>query len=152
MNIFILDRDIQKCVEYHVDKHVLKMCLEYAQLLSGVHRFYGQDVGYKLTHKNHPCSIWARASLSNYKYLKELAIALGDEYTYRYKKQHKSILMVKELPEIEFVDVGITEFAKAIAIPEIKAIPDAVEAYRAYYKHSKADLFKWKNREIPDWI
>lgn len=31
MNIFILDNDIQKCVEYHCDKHVVKMILEYCQ-------------------------------------------------------------------------------------------------------------------------
>lgn len=38
MNIFYLDRDVSKCAEYHNDKHVVKMIIEYAQLLSTAHR------------------------------------------------------------------------------------------------------------------
>jgi hypothetical protein len=34
MNIFILDNDLKKSVEYHVDKHVVKMPLEAAQMMS----------------------------------------------------------------------------------------------------------------------
>lgn len=33
MNLFYLDEDLDKCAEYHVDKHVTKMQLEAAQLL-----------------------------------------------------------------------------------------------------------------------
>ena len=33
MNLFYLDEDLDKCAEYHVDKHVNKMILEAAQLL-----------------------------------------------------------------------------------------------------------------------
>lgn len=33
MNLFYLDEDIDKCAEYHVDKHIVKMPLEAAQLL-----------------------------------------------------------------------------------------------------------------------
>ena len=38
MNIFYLDHDVNKCAEMHNDKHVVKMILEYAQLLSTAHR------------------------------------------------------------------------------------------------------------------
>ena len=38
MNIFYLDHDPTKCAMYHVDKHVVKMIVEYAQLLSTAHR------------------------------------------------------------------------------------------------------------------
>jgi deoxyribose-phosphate aldolase len=34
MNIFILDTDIKKCAEYHLDKHCVKMILETTQLLN----------------------------------------------------------------------------------------------------------------------
>ena len=37
MNIFYLDHDVQKCAEMHCDKHVVKMILEYAQLLCTAH-------------------------------------------------------------------------------------------------------------------
>lgn len=33
MNIFILDYDIDKCAAYHIDKHIIKMPLEAAQML-----------------------------------------------------------------------------------------------------------------------
>jgi hypothetical protein len=38
MNIFYLDHDPKVCAEMHVDKHCVKMILEYAQLLSTAHR------------------------------------------------------------------------------------------------------------------
>ena len=38
MNIFYLHRDVDTCAEMHNDKHVVKMILEYAQLLSTAHR------------------------------------------------------------------------------------------------------------------
>jgi hypothetical protein len=33
MNIFYLDKNPRKCAKYHCDKHVLKMIIEYAQLI-----------------------------------------------------------------------------------------------------------------------
>ena len=33
MNLFYLDEDLDKCAQYHVDKHIVKMPLEAAQLL-----------------------------------------------------------------------------------------------------------------------
>jgi hypothetical protein len=33
MNIFLLDWDVRKCAQYHVNRHSTKMCVEYAQLL-----------------------------------------------------------------------------------------------------------------------
>ena len=94
MNIFILDKDVKKCAQYHCDKHVVKMILETAQLLCGVHHVTAHDtahVPYKLSHKNHPCAIWARESFSNYVYLCELGLELCKEYTHRYGKRHKSL-------------------------------------------------------------
>ena len=46
MNIFYLDREPKTCAEMHCDKHVVKMIIEYAQLLSTAHRLLDgtQDV------------------------------------------------------------------------------------------------------------
>ena len=38
MNIFYLDHHTQRCANQHCDKHVVKMIIEYAQLLSTAHR------------------------------------------------------------------------------------------------------------------
>jgi len=122
MNIFLLDYDVKKCAQSHVDKHVVKMILETAQLLCGVHWITDSQSAapYKLSHKNHPCSIWTRESLSNYLYLCELGLELCYEYTYRYGKRHKSQDVIEwcivNKPNIE--DKGFTEPAKAM--PNIK--------------------------------
>lgn len=38
MNIFYLDEDAKRCAVCHMNKHVVKMILEYSQLLSTAHR------------------------------------------------------------------------------------------------------------------
>lgn len=152
MNIFVLDRDIKLCAQYHCDKHVVKMILEYAQLLSSVHRVAGNTVGYELTHKNHPCAIWARTCQENYDWLMELALEVGDEYTYRYGKTHKSIGVIESLPDPKLERLGLaTELPKCVA-DDLKNIPDVVDAYREYYRRDKAHFCKWTGREVPIWF
>ena len=38
MNIFYLHKDPRQCAQMHCDKHVVKMIVEYAQLMSTAHR------------------------------------------------------------------------------------------------------------------
>ena len=152
MNIFILDYDVKKCAKYHVDKHVVKMILETAQLLCGVHWVVNSEAPYKLSHKNHPCSIWTRESLTNYLYLCELGLELCYEYTYRYGKKHKSQQVIEwcieNKPNIK--DIGFTEPAKAM--PDEYKVKSVVESYRNYYREAKSGFANWKNREIPGWF
>ncbi len=103
MNIFILDENPAIAAQMLCDKHIVKMPLETAQLLSNVFsialkvlnpfvNIANQDitVPYKLTHKNHPCSLWARQSKGNFYWLIEYGKELCKEYAWRYKKKHKS--------------------------------------------------------------
>lgn len=43
MNIFFLHFDTKKCAQMHLDKHVVKMILESAQLLSTVHHVSNEE-------------------------------------------------------------------------------------------------------------
>jgi hypothetical protein len=154
MNIFFLSRDIEENVRFHADKHVVKMILESAQLLSSVHHCTGtgNEQMYKLTHKNHPDAVWARSSKENYAYLISLAILLGEEYTFRYGKVHKSIGVIEQMPWPSGVVDGVfTEPPKCVH-DDFKGIEDTVEAYRAYYRRDKRDICTWKRREIPAWF
>jgi hypothetical protein len=154
MNIFFLDRNIEECVKSHCDKHVVKMILEYAQLLSSVHRVTNPEyegTHYKLTHKNHPDAIWARSSIENYAYLISLATLLGEEYTYRYRKVHKSIGIIGQLPIPELPDLPFTEPPKCVH-DDFKGIDDTVEAYRAYYIRDKGHFCVWTKRTTPSWF
>ena len=93
MNVFYLDDDPLLCASYHNDKHVVKMLVEYAQLMSTAHRvldgklWYGKTINgrkiaryfledgemnsslYKASHINHPSNVWARSSANNYHWL-----------------------------------------------------------------------------------
>jgi len=155
MNIFVLDEDIDKCVMYHNDKHTVKMILEYAQLLCSVHHVSGSelDIPYKLAHKNHPCTIWARECIENYNWLCKLGLALAKEYTHRYGKRHKSQDVIEwcinNTPSIR-KNSEMTSFAQAMPV-EYKS-SNAIEAYRKYYNEDKQHLANWKNREIPEWF
>lgn len=154
MNIFFLHWNPEICAMMHVDRHVIKMILESCQLLCSAHHMTDSEYKppYKLTHKNHPCSIWVRESQSNYLYLVKLALALCKEYTFRYGKVHKCQLVIKELekniPAIP--DKGIT--TPAMAMPDMYRGKDPIEAYRAYYFFEKPSLHSWKKRSVPDWI
>jgi hypothetical protein len=155
MNIFLLDTDIRKCAQYHCDKHVVKMILETAQLLCGVHHMTDQvtdQVPYKLSHKNHPCAIWSRESLSNYLYLCDLGLELCKEYTYRYGKRHKSQDVIEwcvtNKPNI--CDKEFTEPARAM--PNEYKLDSVVESYRNYYIGEKSKIAVWKNRDTPEWF
>lgn len=130
------------------------MVLETAQLLSSVHYLCQTSYTpkYKLTHKNHPCAKWARASVSNYVWLCQHGIALCKEYTHRYGRIHKSQEIIEacidHIPSIsgdEFTD-------PPQAMPDNYKKSDFVRAYRAYYIGEKLSFSNWKNREVPDWI
>jgi len=150
MNIFILDYDIQKCAEYTCDRHVVKMILESAQMLSTTVRLSGIDFGYKATHINHPCNIWCRTSLSNWKWLKNLSYFLNKEWQQRYNHEynHKSFDVILSLPEPRIKDIGLTSFAQAM--PDKYKNKDAVKAYRNYYINDKRHIAFWRNGE-PYW-
>lgn len=154
MNIFFLHLLPYLCAAYHVDKHVVKMILETTQLLCSAHHLHPADYTppYKLTHKNHPCSVWVRKSLANYKWLVELGIELCKEYTWRYYKIHKCERYIKEMENYYpmIVDIGMTP--PALAMPEEFKGDDAVESYRKYYKNGKKNLHSWTKRCIPMWI
>ena len=154
MNIFILDEDHKLSAEYHVDKHIVKMPLELAQLLCTAHHLSGTDpkiVPYRATHNNHPCSIWTRTSKSNYLWLCKLGLELCYEYTYRYGKVHKCQSIIEwcsnNVPKIP--DIDLTPFAQAM--PEELKDPDPIKAYRQYYNRDKKHLFSWKHRKAPQW-
>ena len=151
MQIFILDEDFKKNVQYHMDSHVVKGILESAQLLSNAVRLSGIDEGYKPTHIHHPCSKWVCNSLSNWQWLWCLVQALNDEWKYRYEhiRNHKSIYIVNKLPEPNIADIGLTPFA--LAMPADCKSNNAVESYRKYYREHKQHLASWKKRGKPEW-
>lgn len=99
MNIFVLDTNPMRCAQYHCDKHVVKMLLEYTQLIWTylINRYGDQPIeeansfgvqAYKPTHINHPCNVWLREDHHNFLWLYYLWLSLHEEYELRYDKTH----------------------------------------------------------------
>ena len=148
MNIFILDQEPKHAAQAHCDKHIAKMILESAQMLSTA---LGQ--GYKATHKNHPCTLWTAQSRDNAEWLYALASHLNDEYKKRYKRNvsHKSWDVIRHYHNAQarrvLADSGLTPFA--LAMPEQYKTDDAVQSYRAYYRSKP--FVGWSYGPEPEW-
>lgn len=179
MNIFYLDRDPRVAAEYHLDKHVVKMILEYAQLMSTAHRLldgteqvarinnrnrrvwtlpdYREDVIYKPVSWNHPCAVWVRQSDLHYNWLWQLFKNLCEEYRYRYgyaaDKQHKTSLLLSHLSFLPYNIPRNTNWTEPPqAMPEDVKVPgDSIQAYKNYYIKYKKGFATWKVRGIPSW-
>lgn len=181
MNIFYLDRNPVQAARAHLDKHVVKMILEYAQLLSTAHRVLDgkesvvlsksgrkkkvwqldderDSLLYNATHINHPSAVWVRQHAVNYDYLYALFISTCDEYTHRYGKVHLTDTKLRDvLHEIPKNILNDREtriwHGPTPAMPdECKVIGDHISSYRKYYIDKKADMAKWTNREPPEWF
>jgi len=222
MNIFVLDSDHTKCAQYHNDRHLNKLILEHAQMLSTNYRLlvgdkrdvkvkknrvYREDKikiknyqvigpkagatendiltiqfdkvrknfpaldsdnisedGYLLGYDiylpgfaNHPCTVWARQSYANYKWLVDLTIALETEKIYRTGSGHSSMKTVRKLGKLMEDSYKELPFPKSELTPFAQAMPNDVKhedgptAYRQYYKKHKRHLAVWKKRGEPSW-
>jgi len=153
MNIFVLDYDPAIAAQMQCDKHVVKMILESAQMLSTVQQLNGLSSKYKPTHAKHPCTVWAGKTLANYTWLLNHGMALCKEYTKRYGKIHKCQSMFEgtlcHVPKA-ITERNITTFAQAM--PDQYRQENTVEAYRRYYIHEKAAIAKWKHSNVPNWF
>lgn len=180
MNLFILSEDPVIAAQEQCDKHVVKMIVESAQMLSTTHRMLDgklyhelsknnrkvkryrlpddrEDVLYKAVHFNHPCTVWTRESVANYEWHYKHFVALCDEYKYRYGKVHATDTLLRhyldELP-LNIPDIPQTAFKLAMkSNPECMFPNDPVKSYKLYYQ-TKQDRFKmaWTNRKVPEWF
>lgn len=176
MNIFYLHSDPKTCAEMHLDKHVVKMILETAQLLSTAHRVLdgiayveksktGRKISrwkladirdsilYSATHASHPSAKWCRHTNKNYQWLYEHFVALMTEYTHRYGKVH-ACDKLKDVLSQSPKNILVGEFsAPWRAMPdEFKVEGDTILSYRNYYVGAKANFAKWTKRNAPDWF
>ncbi len=160
MNIFFLDKSPDDAAEMHCDKHIVKMILEYSQLLSTAHRVLdGDDVHpdlYKIAHKNHPSTIWTRSSIQHYSWLYRLFRMVSAEYSLRYSnsefKVHKSwdkLGKILEWAPKNIKDTGWTDPPQCM--PDYCKDDDVVKAYRNYYILEKSNFAVWKYSRTPKW-
>lgn len=149
------------------------MLLESAQMLCNAHHHVGtENVPYRATHMNHPCSVWTRTSLSNYNWLLLLAFELENERLFRGFKRSKCLdtLMWCRTHTPSIPELGRTNFVIATTGQDSTGMT-AVEAYRKYYVNTKQGMYvkqrklsesnytiskfrryTWKRRGMPEWF
>jgi len=181
MNVFYLHHDPRISAQMHCDKHVVKMCVEYAQILSTAHRVIdgikyiddtsgrrvtrwklhnkSEDILYKATHVNHPSAVWARQTNENYEWLALQWLHLLNEYTFRYGKIHAASKLQFALMNIpRKIEIAITWSDPPLAMPQECKVndefgyPDVVTSYRKYYILKKDTFATWTGRDIPGWF
>lgn len=175
MNVFYLNEDPKQCAEEHCDKHVVKMVIEYAQLLSTAHRvldgheFVGKtktgrkakryrledkeldQTLYLASHLKHPDEIWIQKSSKHYQYVYDLFGNLCDEFTNRYGKKHLTDLKLRKTLATLPRNIPQGDFEQPPqCMPEYCKTEDSIVAYKNYYIHEKKSFAAWKTK-TPEW-
>lgn len=180
MNIFYLSKKPIEAAKLHCDKHVVKMIVEYAQLLSTAHRVLDGEMYidsssgrrikrwkhpepafeaalYKASFINHPSAVWVRASAWNYYWLESLWVHLCKEYTYRYGKDHATYIKLAKYLQFEPNNLSFDVDAKDVTtlpqcMPDDVKADDPVDAYQNYYIKYKKDFARWTHRPTPEFM
>jgi hypothetical protein len=182
MNIFVLDENPRIAAEMHCDKHVCKMIIEHTQMLAAsyyhtlgisrkkeiaenqeiVNKLFegfprkhpdGSDHPYAISHVNHPCTVWTRASIENWNWLLECTKELCAQFKLRYKNEHsiKAILNWMESKKPNLPSTGLTQFATAL--PECYKSYSVIEAYKRYYAYKTSYMkVEWRHSDTPEWF
>lgn len=154
MNIFALSIDPFQAASMQCDKHVVKMTLESAQILSTVMHLEGNSAlaPYRSTHVKHPAVTWSKEP-NNRWWLFWHFCGLLTEYTYRYNKVHACMKHKDALrPTFNCTKSDFTPADFVQCMPDVYKVPgDAISAYRAYYIGEKSRFARWKHGNQPSW-
>jgi len=162
----------------HCDRHVVKMIVEYSQLMSTAHRLLDgkeyvdvmangrkikrwrfdkhekEKTMMKATHNNHPSAKWTRSNRQNYIWLHRMWYYLCKEYTHRYGKIHSVETRMIDALHLPPCNIGNGEFyPPPPAMPdECKVKNDTLASYHKYYIERKMGFAKWTKRPVPIWV
>lgn len=159
MNIFASDPCPVRSATVLADRHVVKMCVETAQVLwTALHLSGAAPVegAYRPTHKGHPVVRWVAASRRNAAWAAAHGSALCAEYTHRYGRRHASEApLALAAARIEAIpDGALTPFALAMD-PDLRDEADPCASYRRCLARKYLDWgnqARWTRREPPSWL
>jgi len=182
MNIFFSDKDPVVAARMSCDKHVCKMIIESAQMLSTAHRILdGEEytdktkngrkikrwrlknsneeaVIYKASHIKHPSTVWVMQSAYNYRWLYLHMLELNEEFKKRYNhtQDHMTIRKLKDILNHPPKNIPLGQIGTdpTPAMPDECKIPgDVVGSYRKYYIMKKKEFATWKApAKTPQWF
>ena len=171
MNLFACNDHPVKAAQALPDKHVVKMCIENAQMLAvALGDLHGLDWGTirkkdgtpysQRAHFNHPSTIWVRSSYANLAWTIVHGLALCSEYMYRYGKIHAAVIAHLDAKDLFHrgtdwhLDIWQHHQPFARAMPEYLKFDeniDDITAYRMYLVNHKP-WAAWKvEARKPTW-
>jgi len=181
MNIFYIDSDPEIAARSLCDKHVVKMIVESAQMLSTAHRVLDgnmqilpsksgkrmvkkwvldndlENILYKSAYENHICNVWVRESIENYSWLFYHFAFMVDEYERRYDRKHLTWTKLGNILDTSPQNIPICDFTQVgyalSGRTECIVDGDPVETYRNFYRSKKNDFeLKWEYTQKPKWF
>ena len=169
MNIFAVDEDPAIAAKNLCNTHVRNMFLESCNILL----FPCKELRFKLpntkegneirlSHRNHPATVWALDNYTNYMWLFAHTEGLMNECRKRYKQKYYTEnyldFVSQNLINVQsryFKELGSrTPFARCFSNfkDSLASTNDTVEAYRKFYYLDKGDFATWPSLEtIPSW-
>jgi hypothetical protein len=163
VNFFYLDINPKICAQYYCNKHIIKIPIEIAQILSKVHYELKSNIDYDKIYKNSSVVkntlgpyIWIKESLDNYIWACRLGLELINEYKFRYNKETFKTqiiieILLNNLPNLP--KIGKTKFISTNQFDMFQFISnDPVICARYNYCEMKCANDIWTNRKEPYWF
>jgi hypothetical protein len=163
VNFFYLDKDPKKCAKYYCNKHILKIPIEIAQILSKIHYELKSKIDYSKIYKNSTVVkntigpyCWIKESLDNYMWANKLGLELINEYKFRYNKtEHKTECILQYLYDNppNLPKISETKFKGTNKYDMFQYISnDPIICARYNYAEMKCINDKWNKDGPPDWF
>lgn len=176
MNLFVTSECPIECAIALDDKRVGKMLMEANQMLSLAVKLARPSRGTPVlicqtneigpgkicagfAHRNHPVSLWVRASRANFSWTVQHARALADEFEFRFGKKHASAertdfitQFASNLPDGDLTPFQNSAKNSSLGI-DFSHLP-VPQSYREYLKERWATgrfMPTWINRKAPEW-
>ena len=158
MNIFAIESDKQGKIDWvrsgqsQDNYRLVKMILESCQILSTVLNEQGVQAPYKSFNPKHPSCAWAAESSVNFENLVIHCLAMIEEYTERFGKEHKCAAVLEKI--INLYDPS--RFCLQVPTPLKMAMPDSfkssdiVESYRKFY--ASKPRIRYPKEKVPAWF
>lgn len=175
MNIFVVDYNPIEAAKQLPDKHINKMPLETAQMISVIYSSWYYNWGtipkkdgtpYNTTKgafRNHPCTIWSAKNYFNLAWLIKHGFSLCSEFSERFGKKHSCETALIEAQTIFEKNTGHDLEVWSNASDFTRAMPDelkyddtidTIEAYKRYVSSKpwvKDNYLRIPERK-PEWI
>jgi hypothetical protein len=167
MNIFVTHSDPYFAAIALDDKRLNKMIVESAQMMAYALKRHGsQCIPYTLSgypyrtsggHRNHPCTIWAGNTRSNFFWLLNHFSYMLEEYKDRFNKEHgcSSNFPIFAAGAVDIPEGELEEFVNCSAYVTTSSNPLIIESL---YRRTLQDKWRadkkpptWTKRNPPEW-